>query len=492
MTKTADEYYYMLDLFTKKYMTFDEIYKSEKKITYKLIQDNYKPIIRNFDLVNYTNNFLITPNLYINFSRYYEKKYKLYNKNNNIKVSTNKIFINSKKIENIFNLQKSDYLKTVLKNSIISIFEFDNYKNIYTDIIKISIQDLDTFAIKFDINLEIDQSLSYLLYYISTFYFETRFLSDIFGIHGDYYIVFSCRNQIKLDKLLNHNIIFTEKIPENFMKIIKKCNDRIDIIQDYNILYKFCNKKVDINNKKIMERLFLTIYNESMYYAINYCGFVIDPHTLAYTKKKPNIDWFKSAWYPLSQYNINPNCINTIESAFYSTTFWDDAKATTNIIIKHLTEYNLASSDITITDATSNIGGNSLNFSFNFKKVNSVEIDTNVYNVLTHNIGLFNRDNIDFYNNDYLDIYHKLTQDIIFFDPPWTGSSYKYEKNMHLKLGYMNFHELILDIIINQHNKILAIKLPYNYDITTLNYNKLFRKIVIYKLAKYIIVIICL
>jgi predicted RNA methylase len=118
----------------------------------------------------------------------------------------------------------------------------------------------------------------------------------------------------------------------------------------------------------------------------------------------------------------------------------------------------------TITDATANIGGNTLSFSKHFDNVNSVEIDKMTTDALTNNITIYNRTNIQVINSDYLNVMNDLKQDVVFFDPPWGGLNYKQHKELPLKLGDV----LIQDVIgrFEVKPRLVVVKVPVNFGIT--------------------------
>jgi len=139
-------------------------------------------------------------------------------------------------------------------------------------------------------------------------------------------------------------------------------------------------------------------------------------------------------------------------------------------LIKKNIRNSVPLSMLRITDGTASIGGDTLAFSKEFQSVNSVEFDKTRFDYLKHNMNLFKRYNITFYNDSYLNLYKKLTQDIIYMDPPWGGPDYKNIKNLTLSLGDRKMDDLCRDIIENKLCKLIILKLPYNYDLSTFNF----------------------
>ena len=128
-------------------------------------------------------------------------------------------------------------------------------------------------------------------------------------------------------------------------------------------------------------------------------------------------------------------------------------------ILKLSNELNL---NKTIVDLNSGLGGNLLSFANFFDKVGGVEIDDNRFQILKNNVENYNYDNIEIYHDDCVKIIPKIKNhyDIFFFDPPWGGPTYKNHNNIKIKLSNINLE----DIINKYENKLIILKLPYNYE----------------------------
>ena len=101
-----------------------------------------------------------------------------------------------------------------------------------------------------------------------------------------------------------------------------------------------------------------------------------------------------------------------------------------NYIKEHTGSFNM-----TITDATACVGGDSISFCKHFNKVISIELCPDRYYFLTENLKLYDFKNYTTYNNNSLHIIKDLKQDIIFLDMPWGGRNYKDKKEMELYLS---------------------------------------------------------
>ena len=73
---------------------------------------------------------------------------------------------------------------------------------------------------------------------------------------------------------------------------------------------------------------------------------------------------------------------------------------------------------------------------------------------------------------DYLDKIPQLEQDVVFFDPPWGGPDYKSSKHLDLYLNNIHMAEIINFLIINTVTKVVAMRVPRNF-----NFLNLFRKL---------------
>jgi hypothetical protein len=181
-------------------------------------------------------------------------------------------------------------------------------------------------------------------------------------------------------------------------------------------------------------------------------------------KKEPkliNINKIANYFFPYEK-GVNRNDLQVFDISVYSVTMPREANIISYTIKKLL---NIKHNNITITDGTSNVGGNTLSFSSFFKKVNSIEYNPKIYNGLVHNCkNVYKRRNIKFYLGDCTEIIPNLTQDVIFIDPPWNGMFYKAYSKLHLKLGTKDVFDLVSEWYKNKKAKLYCIKCPSNFD----------------------------
>nr|QFG74399.1 MAG: RNA cap guanine-N2 methyltransferase [Megaviridae environmental sample] len=143
----------------------------------------------------------------------------------------------------------------------------------------------------------------------------------------------------------------------------------------------------------------------------------------------------------------------------YSIFFPHDADKTARII----RSFFPSDKNVTITDATSNMGGATIAFTNHFDKVNAVEIVKLHCDILKNNLdnyGTLNK--VKIYCENYLDAADKIEQDAIFFDPPWGGPDYKEQKLLNMYLDNISIDEILKSLL--DRVKIIAIRVPFNYD----------------------------
>lgn len=154
----------------------------------------------------------------------------------------------------------------------------------------------------------------------------------------------------------------------------------------------------------------------------------------------------------------------------YSVTPQDEAQTITDYLsVMNELKQDLSGNKIVITDATANIGGNTINFARNGMTVNAVEIDPLTCKVLENNVGVFKLSNVNIRCSNYLSVMNELKQDVIFFDPPWGGVGYKNSESLDLYLGSTNIVDIVREILSKKLASVIAIKLPNNYNFEGLN-----------------------
>ena len=101
---------------------------------------------------------------------------------------------------------------------------------------------------------------------------------------------------------------------------------------------------------------------------------------------------------------------------------------------------------------------NLISFGKYFNNVTGLEIDKQRFDILKNNLSSYNI-NVNILNDDCINYLNK-DYDIFFIDPPWGGPNYKFQENLKLYLSNIELKEIIKKI----KNKIIVIKIPYNYN----------------------------
>jgi hypothetical protein len=179
--------------------------------------------------------------------------------------------------------------------------------------------------------------------------------------------------------------------------------------------------------------------------------------------------------------NVDYSKLKMTSEGKYSITKRKDGKILLNLMKSILK----TTKEKTITDLTGNVGGDTILFGLNFKKVYSIEINDENFKVLENNINVFKLKNVKLYLGDSTKLYDWNT-DILYLDAPWGGSDYRKHKILDLYLGSTRIDEF-LEQVVRRNNppKYIFLKVPYNYNFDRLNN---LGKVTKYKIRGYYIV----
>jgi hypothetical protein len=252
------------------------------------------------------------------------------------------------------------------------------------------------------------------------------------------------QNEYKINKFIDKTFIQHCKLFDKFL---------LDVENKSNISYSMLINEI---NKKYIE-----VYRWCLRNNIDAINIFADAN-----KEPKLVDANKivNYFFP-DQKGVNKKDLQMFDISIYSITLPKEANIISTTIKKLLNFYNIDKNNITITDGTANVGGNTLSFSSYFTKVNSIEYDNKTYNGLVHNCkNIYKRHNITFYNGDCTKIIPTLTQDVIFIDPPWNGLFYKAYDKLHLYLGNKDIFDIVSDWYNTTQAKLYCIKCPFNFD----------------------------
>jgi len=167
----------------------------------------------------------------------------------------------------------------------------------------------------------------------------------------------------------------------------------------------------------------------------------------------------------------------------YSISKPEDASFISYILIEILkNNFKKDPSKLIIMDSTAGMGGNTIHFSKIFRKVIPIEIDKLHFNVLKNNIESLSLKNVELIHDDFMNHLDKKT-DILFFDPPWGGNSYKKYKYFNLRFGKMTIYQ-ILNIMHSKKIPLVMFKAPINLNINPILENINYQHVHIHKNPK--------
>lgn len=118
--------------------------------------------------------------------------------------------------------------------------------------------------------------------------------------------------------------------------------------------------------------------------------------------------------------------------------------------------------NITITDATGNVGSDTINLAIHFKHVNSIEMSIDQFLVLKHNVSVYGLKNVTLINGNSLTVLPTLKQSVIYIDAPWGGIDYLQNDKIKLYLDDKELSQIYNEY--KQYCKLIIFKVPKNYD----------------------------
>jgi hypothetical protein len=178
--------------------------------------------------------------------------------------------------------------------------------------------------------------------------------------------------------------------------------------------------------------------------------------------------------------------LQTTEEGSYSITRRRDAERIL-YILRHVFPN---SKQLTITDATACIGGDTLNFAKYFSHVHSIELKENNFKALTNNVEVYGFQNITLHHADST-VFFNWNTHILYIDPPWGGKDYRKHDKLDLFLSDKRIDVWLEEILMKRNRPwYIILKLPVNYNFTRLNFLPNVDSIKPYQIRSYILVII--
>jgi ubiquinone/menaquinone biosynthesis C-methylase UbiE/16S rRNA G966 N2-methylase RsmD len=343
----------------------------------------------------------------------------------------------------------------------------------------------------------------------------------------EYLNSFMTNSKFKLIKKVESNV---KKLQKVFLCIFQKpvhTDKNVPIVASdtsihniknvYDINHNIANDNIDvIELKKLPESYITQISDLGMLYMYRHKWHLTNDETIKELKtvkvdEKKSVDITETAKYssyirsffPTKQLGLASTSLKLVSSSFKSTsdhkTAMEMAKHIVTDIVNNTTYKEHEISDFSITDGTSNVGGNSFPFMMNFKHVHCIEYDNETWKALRHNMEKLlsqcyklKSDNtysnikckyLTVRNGDFTKVYKEYNSNIVFLDVPWkNGDKYMDVEQNNYTLGNLLLKDLVTMIFTNNTNtSVIALKLPLKYDesefsgqwkLVTHNYNK--------------------
>jgi len=143
------------------------------------------------------------------------------------------------------------------------------------------------------------------------------------------------------------------------------------------------------------------------------------------------------------------------------------SKKIAGIIATNIVRYDKLLCDVSIVDATACIGGDTLTFCSMFGYVFPIEENVERFDDLCTNLKLYDCKSAYPMHGNSMEIIPKIQRkiDVIYIDPPWGGSSYRNHETLELTFDNKELHVVIHELFdLKKDTKIIALKLPINYD----------------------------
>jgi hypothetical protein len=207
---------------------------------------------------------------------------------------------------------------------------------------------------------------------------------------------------------------------------------------------------------------------------------------LKYKKKYLEIGYLENSKIFAKKEGIEYDKLIITDEGRYSITKRKDGERLLEIIRKEIK----TTEDKIITDLTGCVGGDTILFGLNFRKVYSIEYNENNYKALENNVKkVYKLENVKLLQGDSTKIYNWRT-DVLYLDPPWGGINYRDNEKIDLYLGDIRVDIFIKEILERENRpRYIFIKLPRNYNFSRL-YKFKIKKIKNYILKGYNIIFI--
>lgn len=133
------------------------------------------------------------------------------------------------------------------------------------------------------------------------------------------------------------------------------------------------------------------------------------------------------------------------------------------LLVKILKSF-FRTNNITITDATANVGSDTIALALTFRKVNAIELDETNFYALRNNVMDVYRlgPKVKLFRGNSIEILPKLKQKVIYVDAPWGGKGYRQKRLLKLFLGDYEISDVCN--MFKDKCRLFVFKVPVNYD----------------------------
>jgi len=185
-----------------------------------------------------------------------------------------------------------------------------------------------------------------------------------------------------------------------------------------------------------------------------------------------------------SKEGVDYSALKITEEGKYSITRRRDAQRIMNILRTNFKNI----SNMTVTDATACVGGDTINLAMHFQHVDSIEKSSENYEALEHNVKTYELKNVTLHHDDSLQVFNWNT-DVLYVDPPWGGKDYKNATNLDLYMSDKRIDLWLEEVVLRKNRpEYIVLKLPANYNFSRLNELTNIDDIHAYSIRKYFIV----
>jgi predicted RNA methylase len=189
--------------------------------------------------------------------------------------------------------------------------------------------------------------------------------------------------------------------------------------------------------------------------------------------------------FPLRE-GIDYKKLKLTEEGEYSVTRRRDADRIISVLNSNIKDIKSKS----ITDSTGCVGGDTIHFALNFKKVDSIEINSKNFEALRNNVNVYGLTNVSFHLGNSISIFDWKT-DVLYIDPPWGGPNYKDTPNLDLYMSSKRIDEWVEEILLRKNRPdYIVLKLPQNFNFKRFNFLSNIEIIRPYRIRSYILLII--